>query len=187
MRIASPAVNHRSIAASIVLFWFDIWCFVIDCCICLCMICTSVLWYCWCGIRRASALKKVLSDELLAWSSVWSEVQIICIWSIWCHCHPVISCFIEVENGLPFWCRLTQMSWNRGSWTNVVGYTSYSQWKPWYWCWRADMKGEMLLCQVSDGWCSKYEASSLVGVSVFFNFLQCSDGVGWVIGTTSGP
>ena len=27
------------------------------------------------------ALKKNLSDEVLAWLSVWSEVQITCIWS----------------------------------------------------------------------------------------------------------
>jgi len=32
----------------------------------------------------------------------------ICIWSRWCHCHPIISCFIKTQNGLPFWCQLTQ-------------------------------------------------------------------------------
>jgi len=31
--------------------------------------------------------------ELLAWLSVWSKVQTICIWSCWCYCHPFISCF----------------------------------------------------------------------------------------------
>jgi len=50
-----------------------------------------------------------LSDEVLAWLSVWSEVQMICIWSRWCHCHPIISCFIKIQIGLPFWCRLTQV------------------------------------------------------------------------------
>jgi len=34
--------------------------------------------------------------------SVWSEVQIICIWFSWCHCHPIISCFIEIQNGFTF-------------------------------------------------------------------------------------
>jgi len=33
----------------------------------------------------------------------------ICIWSSWCHCHPIISCSIKIQNGLPFWCRLTQV------------------------------------------------------------------------------
>jgi len=33
----------------------------------------------------------------------------ICIWSSWCHCHPIISCSRKIQNGLPFWCRLTQV------------------------------------------------------------------------------
>ena len=43
-----------------------------------------MLWRCWLA-------RKNLSDEVLAWLSVWSEVQMICIWSGWCHCHPIIS------------------------------------------------------------------------------------------------
>jgi len=27
----------------------------------------------------------------------------------WCHCHQIISCFSKIQNGLPFWCRLTQV------------------------------------------------------------------------------
>jgi len=45
---------------------------------------------------------KKMSDEVLAWLSVWSEVQMICIWSSWCHCHPIISCFIKIQIGLTF-------------------------------------------------------------------------------------
>ena len=41
---------------------------------------------------------KRLSDEVLAWLSVWSEVQMICIWSSWWHCHPVISCFMKIQH-----------------------------------------------------------------------------------------
>jgi len=33
--------------------------------------------------------------------------QMICIWPSWCHCQPIISCFINIQNGLPFWCWLT--------------------------------------------------------------------------------
>jgi len=40
-------------------------------------------------------------------SLYWSEVQMICIWSSWCHFHPIISCFIKIQHGLPFWCLLT--------------------------------------------------------------------------------
>jgi len=51
-----------------------------------------------------------LSDVMLAWLSVCSEVQMICIlWFSGCHCHPVISCFINIQNGLPFRSRLTQV------------------------------------------------------------------------------
>ena len=60
---------------------------------------------------RASGLEKnwVVTGEVLAWLSVWSEVQIICIWSSRCHCHPIISCSSRNQNGLPFWCR---QSWH---------------------------------------------------------------------------
>ena len=43
-----------------------------------------------------------LSDEVLAWLAVWSEVQMICIWFSWCHCHPIVSCFIKIQNGFIF-------------------------------------------------------------------------------------
>ena len=36
---------------------------------------------------RASGLYKS-SDEVLVWLSVCSEVQIVCMWSSWCRCHP---------------------------------------------------------------------------------------------------
>ena len=36
-------------------------------------------------------------------------MQMICIWSSWCHCYPVVSCSSKIQNGLPFWCRLTQV------------------------------------------------------------------------------
>jgi len=45
---------------------------------------------------------KNLSDVVLAWLSVRSEVQMICIWSSWCRFHPIISCFIKIQNGSAF-------------------------------------------------------------------------------------
>jgi len=48
------------------------------------------------------ACKKFLSDEVLAWSSVWCDVQMICMWSSWRHCHPIISCLIKIQIGLTF-------------------------------------------------------------------------------------
>ena len=62
----------------------------------------SVLWHCWLGIRKTAQTVKKLSDEVLAWLSVWSEMQMICIWSSWCHCRPIISCFIKIQIALTF-------------------------------------------------------------------------------------
>jgi len=45
---------------------------------------------------------KKLSDDVLAWLSLCSEVKMICIRSSWCHCHPIISCFIKIQIGLTF-------------------------------------------------------------------------------------
>ena len=50
----------------------------------------SVLWHCWLGVRKSIRPVKILSDEVLAWLFLWSMVQMICIWSSWCHCHPII-------------------------------------------------------------------------------------------------
>jgi len=38
-----------------------------------------------------------------------ARCKMICIWSIWCHCH-LISCCSKIQNGLPFWCQLTQVA-----------------------------------------------------------------------------
>ena len=54
---------------------------------------------------RASGLS---SDGVLAWLSVWSVVQVICIWSSWCHCLPIISCFIKIQDGFTARCTTVQ-------------------------------------------------------------------------------
>jgi len=33
---------------------------------------------------------------------VWSTMLVICIWSSWCHCYAIISCFIKIQIGLTF-------------------------------------------------------------------------------------
>jgi len=55
----------------------------------------------------------ILSGEVLAWLSVWSKVQIICIWSSWCHCHPIISCSSKILNGFPSGAGLPRLSWKK--------------------------------------------------------------------------
>ena len=68
----------------------------------------SVLWRGRKGIRPV----KNLSGEVLTLLSVWSEVQIICIWSS--YCHPIISCSSKIHNCLPFWCQLTHCLEGKG-------------------------------------------------------------------------
>ena len=61
-------------------------------------------------LEEPSACKK-LSDEVLGWLSVWSQVQTVCIWSSWCHCHPKTPpSLASFKSGLilPFWYWLTQ-------------------------------------------------------------------------------
>jgi len=62
------------------------------------------------GQQEGHLACKKLSGEVLAWLSVWSEVQMIDIWSSWCICHPIISCCSKIQNGLPFWCRLAKVA-----------------------------------------------------------------------------
>ena len=48
----------------------------------------SVLWRCWLGSRKGTQPVKKLSGGVLAWLSVWSELQ-TCKWPSWCHCHSL--------------------------------------------------------------------------------------------------
>jgi len=47
-----------------------------------------------------------LSGGVLAWLSVWSEVQ-TCMWPSWCHCHSLSLVSVKSRLVLPFWYRLT--------------------------------------------------------------------------------
>ena len=51
---------------------------------------------------------KKQSGGVLAWLSVWSEVQ-TCIWPSWCHCHSLSLAPGKSRLVLPFWYRLTQV------------------------------------------------------------------------------
>jgi len=46
-----------------------------------------------------------LSDEVLMWLSVWSEVHIVCIWSSWCRCIPKPHHLLPHLN--PYWFYLS--------------------------------------------------------------------------------
>ena len=51
---------------------------------------------------------------MLAWLSVWSEVQ-TCIWPSWCHCHSLFLASVKSRLVLPFWYRLTRVVPEKGS------------------------------------------------------------------------
>ena len=58
----------------------------------------SVLWHCWLGDRKGIWPVKKLSSGVLAWLSVWSEVQ-TCIWPSWCHCHSLSLASVKIQIG----------------------------------------------------------------------------------------
>jgi len=60
------------------------------------------------GWQEGRPACKKLSGGVLAWLSVWSEVQ-TCIWSSWCHCHLLSLASVKCRLGLPFWYRLTRV------------------------------------------------------------------------------
>ena len=45
--------------------------------------CKNRMMRCWCGclLQDANGLQ-------------------LCVWSHWCHCHPIVFCFIKIQNGL---------------------------------------------------------------------------------------
>jgi len=53
------------------------------------------------------------SGGVLAWLSVWSEVQ-TCMWPSWCHCHSLSLASVKSRLVLPFWYRLTWVVREKG-------------------------------------------------------------------------
>jgi len=59
----------------------------------------SVLLTLFVGRQEEHLACKKSSNEVLAWLSIWSKVQMVCMWSYWCYCHP---CFVKIQIGLTF-------------------------------------------------------------------------------------
>jgi len=74
-----------------------------------------VLWRCQLGARKN--IRPIKIDWwLVMWLSVWSEVQIVCIWSSWCYCIPKSHLLPHLN---PDWfyfsgSSLPRLSWKRG-------------------------------------------------------------------------
>jgi len=68
---------------------------------------------------------KKLSDEVLLWLpvSVWSEVQIVCMWFSWCHCHPkTLSSLASFKSRLVYLSGtgLPRLSWKTHTHTRLT-------------------------------------------------------------------
>ena len=56
---------------------------------------------------------------MLAWLSVWSQVQ-TCIWPSWCHCRSLSLASVKYRLVLPFWYRLTRVVLDKGMLNDCV-------------------------------------------------------------------
>ena len=65
------------------------------------------------GRQEGHPACKKLSGGVLAWLSVWSEMQ-TCIWPIWCQCHSLSLASVKSRLVLPFWYWLTQVVLDKG-------------------------------------------------------------------------
>ena len=73
----------------------------------------SVLWHCWLGGRKGIRPVKNFSGGVLAWLSLWSEMQ-AWIWPSWCHCHSLSLASVKCRLFLPFCYRLTRVVPEKG-------------------------------------------------------------------------
>jgi len=74
------------------------------------------------GRQKGHQACKKLSGVVLAWLSVWSEVQ-ACIWPSWCHCHSLSLASVKSRLVLPFWYRLTRVVLDKGPLNVCVCYS----------------------------------------------------------------
>ena len=65
------------------------------------------------GRQEGRPACKKLSGGVLAWLSVWCEVQ-TCIWPSWCHCHSLSLASVKSRLVSPFWYRLTLVVLDKG-------------------------------------------------------------------------
>ena len=83
------------------------------------------------GRQEGHPARKKLSGGVLAWLSVWSEVQ-TCIQPSWCHCHSLSLASVKSRLVLPFWYRLTRVVPDKGP-LNVCVCVCSDFWR---WCFR---------------------------------------------------
>ena len=65
------------------------------------------------GRQEGHPACKKLSSGVLAWLSVWSEVQ-VCIWPSCCHCHPLSLASVKSRLIVSFWYWLIRVVPDKG-------------------------------------------------------------------------
>ena len=65
------------------------------------------------GRQEGHLACKKLSGGVLAWLSIWRDVQ-TCIWPSWCNCHSLPLASVKSRLVSPFWYRLTQVVLEKG-------------------------------------------------------------------------
>ena len=76
------------------------------------------------GWQEGHPACKKLSGGMLAWLSVWSEVQ-TCIWPSWCHCNSLSLASVKSRLVLPLWYRLTWVVPDKGPLNGCVCVCTY--------------------------------------------------------------
>jgi len=66
------------------------------------------------GRQEEHPARKKLSDGVLVWLSVWSVMQMICIWSSLCHCHPSSPASVKSRMVYLSGAGLARWSWKKG-------------------------------------------------------------------------
>ena len=77
---------------------------------CICWTVSDADWNILCEVHPTC---KKLSGGVLAWLSIWSEVQ-TCMWPCWYHCHLVSLPSVKSRWVLPFWYQLTRVVLDKG-------------------------------------------------------------------------
>ena len=84
------------------------------------------------GRQEGHPACKKLSGGVLAWSSVWSEMQ-TWIWPSWCHCHSLSLASVKSRLVLPCWYQLTHVVLDKGPLNGCVCVCLYDtslRWAP---------------------------------------------------------
>ena len=104
------------------------------------------------GRQEGHLACKKLSGGVLAWLSVWSEVQTY-IWPSWCHCHSLSLASVKSRLVLPFWYRIFRVVPDKG---------------PLNWCVCACHPAGASWCSYA-AWCQHYCGNLYIQVRLSFD------------------